>query len=144
VLGLMCDWRVIVDDRAVRIGLNETQLGIAVAVVIEPLRAQVPAASLVPIALEGRLFAPVEALAVGLVHVMVPAAEVLAHAIARAKTLAELPPGATAQVKHALRGPVIDAISRTSAVETERWLDSWFAPEAQARLRAAVAKLARA
>jgi enoyl-CoA hydratase len=144
VLGLMCDWRVSVDDRAVRIGLNETQLGIGLpAIVIEPLRAQVPPTSLVSIALEGRLFAPAEALAAGLVHVVVPTAELLAHATARAKVLAELPPGATAQVKHALRAPVIDAISRTSAVETERWLDSWFAPEAQARLRAAVEKLAR-
>jgi enoyl-CoA hydratase/carnithine racemase len=141
VLALMCDWRVIVDDPAVKIGLNETQLGIGLpAIVIEPLRAQVPPASLVSIALAGTLFAPADALAIGLVHETVPAGELATRAEAKARQLA-LPRAATQQVKRALRTPVIDAISRTGAVETERWLDSWFAPEAQARLRAAVAKL---
>ena len=142
VLGLMCDWRVVVDDPAVRIGLNETQLGIGLpAVVIEPLRAQVAPASLVPIALEGALFAPVEALAHGLVHVVVPAAELASHSAAKARSLGALPARATAQVKRALRRPVIEAIERTADTETERWLDSWFDPAAQPRLRAAVAKL---
>ena len=141
VLALMCDWRVIVDDPAVKIGLNETQLGIGLpAIVIEPLRAQVPPASLVSIALAGTLFNPADALAIGLVHETVPAGELATHTEAKAHQLA-LPRAATQQVKRALRTPVIDAISRTSAVETERWLDSWFAADAQARLRAAIAKL---
>jgi enoyl-CoA hydratase len=144
VLALMCDWRVIVDEASVRIGLNETQLGIGLpAIVVEPLRAQVPATSLVPIAMEGRLFAPADALAIGLVHVMVPSADILTHSATKARMLAELPAAATAQVKRALRTPVIEAVSRTAVVETERWLDTWFAPEAQTRLRAAVDKLAR-
>jgi enoyl-CoA hydratase len=144
VLALMCDWRIIVDDAAVRIGLNETQLGIGLpAIVIEPLRAQVPASSLVPIAYEGRLFSPVEALALDLVHLVVPGPDLLAHAMVKARALAELPGAAVTQVKRALRSPIIDAVMRTAAVETERWLDSWFDPEAQARLRAATARLAR-
>jgi enoyl-CoA hydratase/carnithine racemase len=142
VLALMCDWRVAVDDPAVRIGLNETQLGIGLpAIVVEPLRAQVPPSSLVTIALEGRLFAPADALAFGLVHAIAPTGELAARATAKAQQLA-LAPAGTRQVKRALRAPVIDAISRTAAAETERWLDSWFAPEAQATLRATVAKLA--
>ncbi|MEO8704229.1 MAG: enoyl-CoA hydratase/isomerase family protein [Kofleriaceae bacterium] len=144
VLALMCDWRIVVDDPAVRVGLNEVQLGIGLpSVVIEPLRAQVPPTALVAIALEGRLFTPVEAHTHGLAHVVVPAADLASHAAAKARTFAALAPAATAQVKRALRGPVIDAIQRSAAVETERWLDSWFAPEAQTQLRAAVAKLAR-
>jgi enoyl-CoA hydratase len=142
VLALECDWRIVVDEPGVRIGLNETQLGIGLpSVVIEPLRAQVPPTSLVPIALEGKLFSPAEALALGLVHEVVPAAELRARATAKARLLAEIPPAGSAQVKRSLRRPVLDAIERYSAPETERWLDSWFAPGAQDRLRATVAKL---
>jgi enoyl-CoA hydratase len=142
VLALMCDRRVIVDDPAVRIGLNEAALGIGLpAIVIEPLRAQVPAASLVPIALEGRLFSPADARTVGLVDEVVPASEVIARASAQAAALAANPGEAVAQIKRALRSPIIDAVTRTATVETERWLDTWFAPEAQVRLRAAVDKL---
>src|SRR5688500_160721 len=84
VLALMCDVRFCVDDPAVKIGLNETQIGIGIpAIVVEPLRAQVPPESLVPIALEGRLFPPAEALAIGLVNVMVPGAELLHKATAK-------------------------------------------------------------
>ena len=144
VLALMCDWRIVVDDRAVRIGLNETQLGIGLpAIVLEPLRAQIPASSLVTIALEGRLCSPIEAHVLGLVEAIVPTAELARIAALKAQTLAEIPRGAAAQVKRALRSPVIDSISRTAVVETERWLDTWFAPDAQLRLRAAVDKLAR-
>jgi hypothetical protein len=48
-----------------------------------------------------------------------------------------------AQVKGALRAPILEAIARRTEAETERWLDSWFAPGAQARVRAAVAALNR-
>ncbi len=143
VLALMCDWRICVDDGA-KIGLNEVQLGIGLpAIVVEPLRAQVPPASLVPIALEGRLFAPREALEVGLVHELAAAGELAARAAAKARELAAPPGHAVAQVKRALRAPILEAIARTAADETERWLDSWFALEAQMRLRAAVAALSR-
>lgn len=148
VLALMCDWRICVDDGGggggVKIGLNETQLGIGLpAIVIEPLRAQLPPASLVPVALEGRVFAPREARELGLVHELAPAGELAARAEAKARALAAPPPAAVAQVKRALRGPILETIARTAAAETERWLDTWFLPGAQARLRAAVAALAR-
>ena len=142
VLALMCDWRVMADDPKLKIGLNETQLGIGLpAVVIEPLRAQVPPTSLVPIALEGRLFDPAAALALGLVHELAPGAALEARAHAKAAALAALPLAATAQVKRALRAPVLDAMMKASAVETERWLDSWFSEAGRERVRAAAAEL---
>ncbi|HWO24877.1 MAG TPA: enoyl-CoA hydratase/isomerase family protein [Kofleriaceae bacterium] len=141
VLALMCDWRICADGSA-KIGLNETQLGVGLpAIVIEPLRAQVPPASLVPIALEGRLFSPREAHALGLVHEVVAPDALLARAEAKARDLAVPAPIAVAQVKRALRAPILEAVARTAAEETERWLDSWFTDAAQARLRAAVAGL---
>lgn len=142
VLALMCDRRICVDDPAIRIGLIEVEIGIGLpAIVVEPLRAQVPPQSLVPIALEGRRFPPAEAVAAGLVHATVPASDLMTFATAQAATLAANPPEAVGQVKRALRAPVIEAVSRTQARETAAWLDSWFAPEARTRLRAAVDKL---
>src|SRR5688572_3806085 len=69
VLALMCDYRVMLDDELMWIGLNETQLGIGLpSVVVEPLRAQVPPESIVKIAVQGELFSPRDAHAVKLVH----------------------------------------------------------------------------
>ncbi|MBA3499190.1 MAG: enoyl-CoA hydratase/isomerase family protein [Myxococcota bacterium] len=137
VLALMCDYRVIVNDDGVRIGLNETQLGIGLpAVVLEPLRAQVPATSLTSLAINGALVTPQQALALGLVH------EVGGSAHAIAARLAAVPPVAAAQVKRALRRPVLEAIAQYPG-DTDAWLDTWFSPHAQERLRAAVAKMTR-
>jgi len=142
VLALMCDWRVAVDDPAIRIGLNETQLGIGMpAIVIESLRLAVPPASIVPIAFEGTLFTPAQARELGLVHELAPEADLLARATARAQAFAERPQPAVAQVKRALRAPSLETIARIADQETGRWLETWFSPEAQARLRAAVAQL---
>jgi enoyl-CoA hydratase len=138
VLALMCDYRVIVNDDNVRIGLNETQLGIGLpAIVLEPLRAQVPASSLTAIAINGALVSPHQAQALGLVH------EVGTDAHAVAARLAAIPPVAAAQVKRGLRAPIIELIERTAARETESWLDTWYSADAQQRVRAAVAKMSK-
>jgi enoyl-CoA hydratase len=142
VLALVCDWRIATDDPAMRIGLSEAQLGVGLpAIAFESLRMSVPPASILPIAFEGKLFNPRDALALGLVHEVAPSAELLARATAKAETLAALPAAAIAQIKHALRAPVLDTLARTADAETTRWLDTWFHPDAQSRLRAAVAKL---
>ena len=137
VLALMCDRRIAVADESVRIGLNETQLGLGLPpVVIEPLRAQLPPSSLATVAVEGALMSPSQALALGLVH------EVGGDANAGAARLAALPPAGVAQAKRALRAPVIELVERGSR-ESDAWLDTWFSPDAQAILRAAVARMTR-
>lgn len=142
VLALMCDHRIAAEDDTIRIGLSEAQLGIGLpSIVVEPLRAQVPPASLVPLALEGRLVSPSEALGLGLVHELAPATTLLDRARAQATTLAANPTSGVAQIKRAIRAPIIEAVARRQAAETETWLDSWFSPEARTRLRAAVDKL---
>jgi enoyl-CoA hydratase len=143
VLALQADVRIAA-DRDLRIGLNETQLGIGLpAIVLETLRFQVPGTSLAPIALEGRLFSPREALELGLVHEVVPEAELLDRAMQRAKALAALPPYGVRQVKAALRRPVADAVRAEDASRSQSWLDSWFSPGGQKTVRAAVERLKR-
>jgi enoyl-CoA hydratase len=142
VLALMCDARIAADDASIRIGLIESQLGIGLpAIVVEGLRFAVPPASLVPIAMEGALYSPAQALALGLVNETVASSELVARSTAMARALAAPGAAAVAQIKRALRAPIAEVITRTADWEVEAWLDTWFSTEAQQRLRAAVAKL---
>jgi enoyl-CoA hydratase len=144
VLALMADVRLMTEGKA-KIGLPETQLGIGLpSVVIEPVRLALPASSLVPVALEGRMFTPAEARALALVDDVVPEAELLDRAVARAAELAAVPPLAYAQVKQAIRRPALELIERVATDEREKWLDTWFSDEGQRRLKAAVARLSGA
>jgi enoyl-CoA hydratase len=143
VLMMQADVRLAVDGSAqkVVIGLNEVPLGIGLpTVVVETLRAQVPPPSLLPVALEGRLLSPPQALALGLVESLHPAGELVDRALERARGLAELPASSFASVKRSLRGPIIDALNRAPD-DPARWTQTWFSAGGQARIRAAVAKL---
>ncbi len=132
-LALQADVRIMAGGK---IGLNEAQLGMGLPpVILEALRAQVPARSLVPIALEGRLHSAEEALGLGLIDQIAPDAR--AAAMVRAGQLVS--PGA-ARIKAALRAPVAALIR---AAGNEGWTESWFAPEAQEHVRAAVARLGK-
>ncbi len=142
VLALMADVRLMAAGNG-RIGLNEVQLGIGLpAEVVEPLRLQLPPASWLPIALAGKLVLPDEALRLGLVQQVVDADELLGKATALAAELAEAPRAGFAQIKAALRRPTVTAVARNGAQEAEWWLDTWFDAAAQARIQAAVARLA--
>ena len=143
VLALQADVRIGADKDA-RIGLNEAQLGIGLpAAVVETLRWQVPGSSLAAIAVQGRLFSPREALQVGLLHEVVPEADLLPRALERAAALASLPPSGVRMVKQSLRRPVAQAARGSESAEAERWLDTWFAPDTQRLLRETVARLGK-
>ncbi len=144
VLALQADARIAAAGGA-KIGLNETALGIGLpAAVLETLRCQVPPASLVPVALEGRLFGVEDARRLGLVDEVVEPAALEARAVERARALGAAGADAFAQVKAGLRRAALETIERRRAAEAEAWLDTWFSAEAQRRLRDAVAKIALA
>jgi enoyl-CoA hydratase/carnithine racemase len=107
------------------------------------LRLQVPSGSLVPVAYEGRLVGPAEALELGLVDELAPERDLEPRALVRARALAAVPSAALAQVKLGLRRGAIEAMRQNAAAEAERWLDTWFSPPAQQRLKQAVAQLRR-
>ena len=141
VLALQADVRIGA-DRDARIGLNETQLGIGLPVaVVETLRWQVPGSSLAPLALEGRLVSPRAALQLGLLHELVPEGDLLPRALQRASALAALPPAGLRMVKESLRKPAAAAARANQDAESERWLDTWFSPDSQQRLKETVARL---
>src|SRR5262249_22175729 len=87
VLALQADVRLMANID-VKIGLNEVQLGIGLpAVVIESLRYTVAPSAFVPIALQGRLLTPEQALEFRLVDELVSPDALEASAYGRAQQL---------------------------------------------------------
>ncbi len=113
------------------------------AVVLETLRAQVPPASLLPVALEGRLFSPQDAAALGLVHEVVPPERLEQRAVERALELGALPAAAFAEVKRSLRSPVAQRVRELLAQDSARWVETWFGEEARDRRQKALDRLAQ-
>src|SRR5205085_210906 len=126
-------------DHRVRVVL---QLGTALpAMVLETLRAQVPPQSLLPVALEGRLFAPDEALALGLLHELVAPEHLEQRAAERALELATLPPRAFAAIKRAIRAPVVQRLRELVTEDAGAWADTWSSEEGRERRRQAIERL---
>jgi len=143
VLALQCDVRMMAASGG-KIGLNEVQLGVGLPdAVLEPLRLRVPVSAMVPVALEGRLLGAEEAAAVGLVDRVVAPGELIDRAVAWAAELGRPPRRAYAEIKRALLRPALEAMAAHAATERERWLDTWFSPEAQTILRGIVQRLRR-
>lgn len=143
VLAMQADYRILAAGGS-RIGLNETQLGVGLPlVVVETLRGQLPPSSWLPVALEGRIFEPEEALQVGLVHEVVGPEMVEELAITKARELARIPSAAYAQVKAGLRREALERLADERAFheDQEAWLDTWFDPGTQSLLRKTVEQL---
>src|SRR6266853_1125197 len=76
-------------------------------------------------ALEGRLFSPEEALAVGLLHELLPPDRLEQRAVARAMELGALPGSAFATVKRGLRAPVAQRVRELASQDASRWSETW-------------------
>jgi enoyl-CoA hydratase len=143
VLALQADYRILSNGKC-KLGLNEVQLGIGLPpIVVETLRCQVPEASLLPVALEGRLFEPADALRLGLVHELAAPEQVEERALAKARELGALPASAFRQVKAALRRPASQAVRAGQGEHADAWVTTWFSEGGQDRLREAVARLGK-
>ena len=141
VLAMQGDERIMAEGEG-RIGLNEIQLGIGLpAIVLETVRWQVPPATLFRIAVEGELVDAHRARSLGLVQEVVAPEQLLPRAHARAQHLGSLPGAAFRQIKHNLRQPAREAVERHAAEDAAAWVETFFSPQGQERLRAAVARL---
>ena len=141
VLAVQADWRVIADGKS-KFGLNETRLGVGLPTcAAESLRCQVPPASFIRTTLEGELFDPQQALALGLVHEVAPAGDVLERASEKARELAQVPPPGFAQVKAVIRAHALECIDSETREQEQAWLDTWFHPVTTGLRQEAVAQL---
>jgi enoyl-CoA hydratase len=142
VLALTADYRVL--RRGAPIGLNEVKVGVplpwSVALL---LRSAVAPGSLARVALLGRNFSDEEAVAVGLADEVAEAEGFEERCLERLQEFAQKDPLALGITKTHLRA---DVLREMRAQEMERaggFLDSWFSPATQARIRQIVFGLAK-
>jgi enoyl-CoA hydratase len=140
ILALTADHRVL--RRGAAIGLNEVKVGLPLPwSVTLLLKASVPAPALGRIALLGRNFSDEEAVAVGLAHEVCEPERFEATCLERLAEFAEKDPLALGTTKAWLREGVLREMRAHEATLLAGFLDGWFAPATQQRLRATVAQL---
>ncbi len=142
VLALCCDWRVMAEG-PFTIGLNETQVGIAIPPGIMQLMQRTVGlrqaeAMLVP----GMMVDSERALAIGLVDELAGVDHVPTRTMARLDLLLDLPRGPMLETRRLLRADLQQALSPQS-MQLERCLESWRSDDTQQALRAMVARLGK-
>ncbi|MBW8823595.1 MAG: enoyl-CoA hydratase/isomerase family protein [Xanthomonadales bacterium] len=142
VLALCCDHRVMASG-PFQIGLNETQVGLAVPEGIQRLlRRAVGRHRAEQMLMRGALVDAETALAIGLVDELATHGEVVAAARAWLAGLQALPRTPMLRTRAIARADLIEALS-PQHVDLATMLDLWEHPDAQAALRALMAKLGK-
>ena len=140
ILALTADHRVL--KRGAPIGLNEVKVGVPLPwSVTRLLRASVPPQALSRIALLGRNFSDAAALEAGLADELADGDgfEVLCRS--RLEEFVDKDEQALAATKAWLREGVLAEMMARESERLDAWLDGWFSPGTQARIRATVASL---
>ena len=140
VLALACDVRLMSGGR---IGLAELAVGVpfptsALEIVRHALGTAADRA-----VLRAETVGPEQALALGMVHEVTGAEELLPRALALAAELAARSPEAYRLAKAQLHGPANGAIEATTAEEDGAVLAGWTAEDTRRRIEAALAELTR-
>ena len=143
ILAMTADWRVLKRGGA-SIGLNEVKVGVPLPWSVSALlRATVPPQSLARVALLARNLADEEALAAGLVDELAAPDGFEETCLARLREFAETDPAALAVTKSYLRADARRQMQAEEPRAVAEWLDGWFSPSTQDRIRATVATLTR-
>lgn len=134
VLALACDLRVAV-DRDVTVGVNEVQVGIPFpAIPLAVMRHALSPSHLREVMLFGRLHAPADALARGLVDEVVPPSDLIARAVAAARSVAPDSLEAYATLKEHLLAPALAEYAATRERVNREFLDVWFSESGRRRM----------
>lgn len=141
VLSICCDYRVMAEG-AVRIGVNEVEVGLMVPThILRALERLVGAGAAERLVVEGRMIESAEALRLGLVNELAPAPEVVARALAQAQRMLALPREAMLSMRAVARAELHAAFAQAQ-LDTRTVGDFFFRESAQKTLQALVAKLA--
>ena len=126
MLALACDARLMAAGKG-KIALNEIAFGSSLfAGSVEMLRHCVGARHAERIALSGTMYAPEEALALGLVDQVVPQTDLLAAAREVARVHGEKEPAAFRSVKMLLRAPVLEEMARREEASLREFVEIWY------------------
>lgn len=147
VLALCCDYRIMANTPAgkqpFRIGLNESQVGLAVPEGIQHLLRRVVGAHRAErLLVAGDMVEAERALAIGLVDELVDIDDVTNRSVAWLESLQPLPRKPMLQTRALARADVIAAL-QPDRVPLDRFVDDWNDSDTQAGLQALVAKLGK-
>lgn len=134
LLTLTADWRIL--KQGAQVGLAEIKVGVpfpfGIAMI---LKDAVPRACLAEVALLGKNYLDREALAAGLVHELLEAEQFEEHCRRRLAAMAAKDRKAYAVSKRYLRSQTIERIAAAGNRYDDEWLDSWFSPATQERIK---------
>ena len=143
VLALCCDYRVMARG-AFRIGLNETQVGLAVPDAIQALMRRVVGAHRAEkLLVAGAMVEADEALRIGLVDELTDLEHVPARALNWLRELSALPREALRKTRSIARADLHAALAAFGDDDLDGFVDGWFHKGTQDALRALVAKLGK-
>ena len=143
VLALCCDYRVMARG-PFRIGLNETQVGLAVPDAIQYLMRRVVGPHRAErLIVAGAMVESVEALSIGLVDAVTDVGEVVAFATNWLKELLALPYSPMLATRRIARKDIIDALEGFDLAELENFLDGWYSADTQVALRTLMQRLGK-
>ena len=141
VLALCCDYRVMARG-PFRIGLNETQVGLAVPDSIQYLMRRIIGSHRAErLIVAGAMIESEQAHALGLVDALTDAGEVVALAMNWLTELLALPSSPMLATRRIARADIIAALDGFSDADLERFLDGWYSADTQLALQALLARL---
>ncbi len=141
VLALCCDYRIMARG-PFRIGLNETQVGLAVPDAIQYLMRRVVGAHRTErLVVSGAMVESEQALAMGLVDELTDAGEVGVRAVRWLEELLALPSSPMLATRAIARADVIAALDGFSEASLDAFLDGWYCADSQAALQVLLARL---
>ncbi|MET4080541.1 3,2-trans-enoyl-CoA isomerase [Pedobacter sp. UYP30] len=143
VMALAADYRIMADGPFI-IGLNEVPVGIIVPNNIFNLYAfWLGCAQAARSLLQGTLYNPQEALAIGLVDELVNGDSLLTIAERKMKKFVELESNTWQQTKLAIRKDLIKSFEETQSAFLDRMMAQWWAPATRALLKTIIDNLKR-
>ena len=147
VLALCCDYRVMAESpdpaRPLRIGLNETQVGLAVPPGVQQLLRRVVGAHRAErLLVAGEMVDASRALALGLVDELAPIEAVAQRAVQWLAATLALPSAAMLHTRSIARADLAAALAPAN-IALDVFLDAWYADGTQQALRALVARLGK-
>src|SRR5581483_5650191 len=135
MLALASDARLMAAGKG-KIALNEIAFGSSLfAGSVEMLRYCVGSRNAERIALSGTMYAPEEAMALGLVDGVLPEADLLPAALEAARMHGAKDPAAFRSVKMLLRGPTLEEMARWEEASLREFVVIWYSERTWERLQ---------
>ncbi|MBO9717802.1 MAG: enoyl-CoA hydratase/isomerase family protein [Pseudoxanthomonas sp.] len=147
VLSLCCDYRVMArsndPEKPYAIGMNETQVGLAVPDGAQQLMRRVVGRHRAErLLVAGRMVPAEEALRLGLVDELAALDDVVPRALIWVQELLRLPRAPMLQTRALARADLVQALD-PEHLHLDRFVDGWYEPDTQAGLHALLAKLGK-